>query len=215
MIDVSRFPVVIVASPRTGSTALLKYLANKYSVFGFGEIFMNTHDLINKNKRTYDEILTQRKMYFEYVKSNRIDYVLKLMPKEINHFSKYEKLLQSNCFKIRLTRRSLTDQVASMYVAEKTKIFHTYATDQTKEYEIKINKIELINCIEHISNTNYLVKNIKCDYDILLDYEDLGFLPENAGNQRHTIIFHKPINYQKIKNTIKEILNSSGAVGEI
>ena len=215
MIDVPTFPVVIVASPRTGSTALLKYLAIKYSVFGFCEIFMNTKDLVYWNKTIYNKVLENRKIYFDYKKSNRTDYVLKLMPNEINFFSEYEKLLQSNCFKIRLTRRSFVDQVASMYVADKTKNFHTYLTDSPKNYEVKINKINLLYCIEYISNTNYLVKNIKCDYDLMIDYEDLGILPKLPGNQRYTKIYHKPLNYEDIKNAIQEILHMSGAVGEI
>lgn len=207
MIDVPRFPVVIVASPRTGSTALLKYLANKYSVMGFGEIFKNIIDLINSDPVTYKKTLKQREIYSNYKKLNRTDYILKLMPGEITYFSKYEDLLQSkDCFKIRLSRKSLINQVASLYIAESTKNFHTYSTDQLKNYEVKIDKINLIHCIERISNSNFLVKNIKCDYDLDIDYEDLGYLEEIKGEQAHTIIFHKPTNFEEVKKAITDLI---------
>ena len=210
MIDfqIDRFPIVILCSPRTGSTALLFHLANKYNLTIFGEIFMGIKDIMHSSPKIREDTLNGRKEYFNLIKKNDQNFILKLMPKEINAFSSYDNLLKSDCYKIRLTRNSVIDQIASLYIAHQRKKLHTYDDEVQNQYDVKIEKMEIIDCIESITHSNFLCKELPYVYDMNVAYEDLKFIPNTHGTTRtsnHTYT-KKPNNYLELCEVIRKLI---------
>ena len=208
--EITRFPIIIVCSPRTGSTALLLHLANKYKLNNFGEIFMGIKDIMHSSSKIKEDILNDRKKYFDLRKKDDPNFVLKIMPKEINAFSSYDNLLQTNCYKIKLFRKSVIDQIASLYIAQHTRKFHNYDNEVHENYDVEINKIDLIDCIESITHSNFLCDKLPYSYDSEIAYEDLQFIPNTYGTTRksnHTYT-HKPNNYVELCDSIRKLIPS-------
>lgn len=210
-IEVDRFPIVIVCSPRTGSTALLDHLCNKYKIPGIEEIFQGIRYLSSTSNNIRQNVLSHRNRYFEFINKKNSNYIIKLMPTEINGFSKYEQLLKSDCFKIRLQRNTVVDQIASFYIANKRKKFHHHDNEIQLAYTVEIDMLILTDCIERITHSNFLCKNLPFKYDYDLFYEQIGFIPDTYTDYRSSnhVYNRKPDNYEEICEEIKKLIGDN------
>ena len=207
---INKFPIILLCSPRTGSTAISRNIAKRYNLTRFSELGHSIYHLKDDPESFRAHTISQRISFNHYIEQNRKDFILKVMAEEfINYyFHKYEYLLKNDdCFKIRLSRKSLVDQIASWYVAHTYNIWHHYE-EKHEAYNVPINKIEIIHSIEVITASNFLAKTMPYKYDLECTYEDLGFIENSYSidTGKNSVIYHKPQNYEMLKTIIKSLL---------
>jgi len=195
MIDfqIFKFPIIIVATPRTGSNAFADHLASKYP-----------------NLKLYiepDLVSEQLSDFLDYAKNND-DFILKVLVDSLVRYPIWFKIkLYTGVYhSIKLKRRSLTEQVASHYIAKKRNIW-TYCDGNFKDWHNKIeDSIEIdedaikktIKSVKsYINNINPLV----CDDTFF--YEDMIDLDSS------NIKTPTPTNYIKLINKIEDILKET------
>lgn len=195
MFEVAKFPAVVFSSPRSGCTALANYLSTRNNLTFFNE---------NVNKE-----------FVEYAK-HKNDYLLKVMMEYVidGRFSEEdlpawlkERILSDKVFKIRISRNSLVDQVASKYVARERDqyMYHKLTVDQYRGYEtfpINISMSYLINDLRDIRKCNIGLKYYNTKYDLDLIYENLPYFEEAECVK--TLL---PTNYAELKQEIVRNLN--------
>jgi len=183
MIICHRFPIVIMSSPRTGSTVLAKYLHNLYPSL----------DL-------FTEPYQEHQQYFlEYTKT-KSDYILKFHP----GMSEYPLELFSNATLIKLRRKNLVEQFASFYVLM-IRGLDSYDKIEDSELEkfanteVPIDTNMMKKAIIWQQQYNDALNNINLNFDYDLYYEDLPKLTESK-------ITPKPLNYQIIKDYMQTLI---------
>jgi hypothetical protein len=191
-INVTKFPIIIVANFRTGSTALGQYLANKYNLPFFSEPFNNENTC---------HIDFHKMQFIKQIMNDKKNMVLKFMPLQMGDFSPYEEIMNEPAFTIRLKRKNIVDQVASFYVSEKTEKYFKYKSDQNKKFTIDIDHKFLLKRTHIILKNEFLINSMPYNIDLTLTYEDLGFI---EGTQH--VLSDQPDNIQEIKEEIEKIL---------
>jgi len=192
-ITVTKFPIILVANFRTGSSALGKYLSKKYKIQFYSEPFNN------KNSCSIDS----HKLDFikKYLSPDRKKMILKFMPLQMGDFSPYTEILNADGFKIRLSRKNIVDQIASFYIAEKTEKYFKYINEDKKKFSLEIDYKFLLKRTHIILKNEFFIDNIPNSFDMNISYEDLGFIP----NTDH-VLSDQPENIEEIKEEIRKIL---------
>ena len=207
--QINKLPVVIIASPRTGSSALVYHISNTYNLSRITEPYMITSDFLKLSKESQYWNLYHRKKLSTHLKNANDKFVVKLMLNEITIFSPYESILQKDCFKIKLTRSSIIEQIASAYIADMIKKNHSYDNETFDDFIVKIDTLKLINTIEAITNTNFIINNLNLEYDLDLRYEDLGLIENTMDSEGKSLVVNKkPNNYDEILSTIKKLIST-------
>lgn len=190
-IKVDRFPIVILANFRTGSSALADHLGNKYSIPVFSEPFTNiTIGSINRFK-----------VHFMKTYKNSSNYVVKFMGIQINDLNPYEKLLDMDSYRIRLSRRDKVAQISSLYIALKRSKFSKYIGDTTKKYYLPIDRVVLLDALDTIMRNDFYLRKLPYSYSLDLEYEDLGFIEDT----KH-VLSDNPENIEEIREEVRKIL---------
>jgi len=190
-IKVDRFPIVILANFRTGSSALADHLGNKYSIPVFSEPFTNsTVGSINRFK-----------VHFMKTYKNSSNYVVKFMGIQINDLNPYEKLLDMDSYRIRLSRRDKVAQISSLYIAQKRSKFFKYIGDTTEKYYLPIDRVVLLDALAAIMRNDFYLRKLPYSYSLDLEYEDLGFIEDT----KH-VLSDNPENIEEIREEIRKIL---------
>ena len=195
MFDLTKFPTVVFSSPRSGCTALANYLSIKHNLKFFNE---NVNSEFAKYASTNNDYLL--KVMMEYVIDGRFS------EDELPQWLK-DRILSDNVFKIRISRNSLIDQVASKYVARERDqyMYHKYTVDVYRSYElfpIKIDLPYLINDLRDMRKCNIGLKYYNTNYDLDLVYENLPYF-EEAECVKSLL----PTNYNELKEEIANNLN--------
>lgn len=187
MYTISKLPVIILSSKRTGSTALTlditQQLMEKY-----GNI---PHFLEPSN--TILELLS--------VINNTNIYVLKLHAADLHKYPNRIKttINTHECCLIRIRRRSIIDQITSHYIASQRNVW-TYSPQNP--YNFSTEEIDIDRIIRSIRVITYYNKilNRFSSIDVDLYYEDLEFT---------NTVFVKtpnPDNYLQIRKIIGELI---------
>ena len=185
---ISKFPIVIVASPRTGSSAYCRYLSSVYNMDGWIE---PADDAIKFAK------------FKNYLNDTGSNYVLKIMAQHIETNPTYQSILSNDCYKIKLTRENKLEQIVSHYVGWTTKIWNSddkFARGE--KYIVEIDKQEINNIIlDHIRyEKSFDQLDIKFDeehtYEELLTTVDL--------NKSTIAKIVPPTNYNLLKRVIEQ-----------
>ena len=186
--EINKFPVLIVASPRTGSTALGEYIANTYNALYYNEPNMHPEEM--------------KKFVKNFILDN--NFVLKILPDMLKNgqYPKHimKKMLSSECFKIKLTRKNIIEQIASFYTCRNRKTW-TYTETNCKNWidnYIDIDQQEIKQSTIWVIGQNNLLKQFKSD--ISLDYEDLSII-ESVYKKTP-----RPLNYIDLINKIEDSL---------
>lgn len=188
--EITKFPILIISTPRSGSTVLAATIGEKYGL----RVFLEPHI------SSYDE-------FVEYAKDNK-DYVVKIHSRDIGKYSKsiLQELFSDSSFKINIERRDRDRQIASAIIAH-TRDVWAY----TKNSHIEINN--RIHFTENFIdlNINYFKKCYKAtddlhlNFDLVINYEDLGHI-----TQSNYIKTPQPHNYEELLFAIrKKIENGS------
>lgn len=199
-IEITKLPVVIYASPRTGCSVIGAILARKYNLLRyFNEPLgrdVDPTEFIKYATRQDSYIL--KTMSFDVFESK----IINVLPKKISDD------LQYNGFKIRVRRRNLVDQLTSNYIARARDrwMYNKHTSDskiiqEFSEEIIPIDEQSIKQNIEIIKVRNRSINNIPVDIDLDLWYEDFDGVEDNN-------IFKtpQPANYNDIKKSIEENL---------
>lgn len=176
--------LVVVASYRTGSTALCDLLAKKHNIKNFDEVYHNC--------------FPWRTQEFNFWQKKNHKSIIKIMPDQMPKFSVQKKIF-ADAFLIGLYRRDVIAQIASYYVACTTMSWHNNATD---DYYVDINLEELENHCRFIKRSNgayqQVFKNL-CNIEIA--YEDIA----DQLNESSFRTYHRPLNYNEIVARVQEL----------
>ena len=192
--QISRLPVIILSSKRTGSTFLTylvcESLKNDYN---------NLHEFIEPGISQIEKLLE--------VIDNQENYVLKVHAYDLItvYPPKIKNIIDThNCFLIRIRRRNTIDQIASHYIASERNIWG-YNNDTLYDNTVKkidINRIK--RSIKFISTYNQIIDNFPVTFDLDLYYEDLPIIDGKS------IKTPNPENYDEIWKIISCMLLGTG-----
>ena len=186
---ITKTPILILASPRTGSTVLGEYIKT----------------LCNKNLRYFIEPEYEGpravKEFESFCKQSK-EFIIKC---HLVNLSKYDTSVSSylleNSFKIRIKRKNFVKQVASLYIAHKRNLKWHYSTHELGlVYLIPIDTLHIQKCIHYIANANEILDNAPYVFDMDLIYEDLPPIYNN-----NYCITPKPKNYDKLLDVIQQL----------
>ena len=190
MININKFPVIIFAGARTGSSALGEYISKKYNLVYFNEPDMRPDswmiDFINYSQTSNS--------YIVKLMGDRIigDYY----PPDI-----IKKILSDNCYRIKISRKNKVEQIASFYIA-KARDRWVYTTHSCNEYEVfQTNPVTILNddikfAVTYLDKQQKILDGIESD--ILLYYEDLPILDTSYDKTP------QPSNYIDLIEAIKK-----------
>ncbi|MDY7006345.1 MAG: Stf0 family sulfotransferase [Cyanobacteriota bacterium] len=220
----------VVSTPRSGSTALCETLTAT-KIAGFPQ----------EDLRHPSQILTQ------YCKFDPVRYLHILMmnqttnngvfgTKLISHFlqdhfqssSNFHQIIDEFKF-IYLIRRDKIAQAVSSFLGEKTNMWHIYSGEQSKNYQSKLEKIniedtdleEIHNKYQYLLNQESFLKDFFHEHQIsplIVDYEKFIEFPEDNLNQIAKylgILGNQKINVvNKYQYKIYEIMKSFKLIGK-
>lgn len=180
-------PIVIVASARSGSTAYCYYLGKLHSMAVWAE-------------PSYDEECFES--FKQYISSGN-NYVLKIISYQIANNQVYNSIIESDCYKIKLTRSNKIEQVASHYIGQCTNIWNSHNEyARGKQYSVPID-IELINSIiQVIIDNDKVFDSLGINFDEEQTYEELIKTIDLNSTIIAKII--PPVNYDLLKTVIEE-----------
>jgi hypothetical protein len=129
-------------------------------------------------------------------------YVVKFMPEHISNNPWYQLLVASDCYKIKLTRESKLDQIASQYIALMTDVWNSKdPLARGEHYSVDIFEDTITTAIETIIRNDKLFDTLDIQFDKELTYEEL--LNSGQLGSRHTKIL-PPTNIVLLKRVIEK-----------
>lgn len=190
MFDITKTPVLVVSSPRTGSTYISNYIGKKYN--------LNTFLEPDSGKIQYME-------YFHHYAKSDADYLLKV---HAYNLKKYEKniietlLYDDNVFRVKIFRSNIINQIASVYVGYfcRNRTWHYENNYSELNDSVPIQDDNLRTSIDWVLYWNKQLHNLNVNYDLILEYETLPNI-ETSYN-----ITPKPKNYKELCDTITRLL---------
>ena len=201
MIDnIDKFPIIILSSPRTGSTVLAEILSKKFPTL---ELFSEP-DSHRKKLGARDSMDG-----FSNYSNGSNQYILKC---HLINLSKYppnliEKIINHEAFLIKIKRKSIIDQMVSTYIELVRKMWYydMVTFEKYKDEKIPIESAIIEDAVKIIKEANESFNKIQIEYDLEIYYEDLV----NIINDNYKIrsnIAPKPINRNEIYEAIEHHL---------
>ena len=188
--QIDKFPIIILSSPRTGSSLLAELLSKKFPDL---KLYLEPD---KKDKTIMDS-------FTEYSNDNN-QYILKLHLKYINNYPKNiaRKIRNHDAFLIKIQRKDIISQMTSLYIELIRDIWY-YNANQLETYKeqsilIDMNMIKL--AIYATKQSNTIIENSRIMYDLEIYYEDLI---NELSEELNMIPTPKPINYTEIYQIIK------------
>jgi LPS sulfotransferase NodH len=190
MFNITKTPILILSSPRTGSTVLGSHLRTLYDVPYFRE--PDQHG---------DEQMTDFRNYFSQSKN----FILKCHHIYLNRYgSDATKYLIENAYKIRIRRKNIVEQIASYYVAiQRVKFGFTHKNELNLVDTVDIDIMKIKKHIFYINYANLVLNSSTINFDLDLYYEDLPKI-----NDAGYYVVPKPTNYNELLSIITELVAS-------
>ena len=180
--------ILLLANYRTGSSSYCHALAKNNNIDCFPEPHM-----YEDSYKLLQTLLIDNK-----------PFVTKFMPDQIDSHPLYQEILNSDCYKIKLTRENKIDQIASYYTADATNIWNSSNNlARGENYVVKIVKEYIDIAIDTITKNDNLINNLDIKFDEELTYEQLA--SSNIVGSYHTKIL-EPVNILHIKKAIEKIM---------
>ena len=196
-VNITKWPAIIVANYRTGSTVYATHLANLHNVPCYLEPW---HPIRKRNDDWGPHVNGVKQNFYDHYHSNNNKYVLKFMPDQINKLTPYSTLLNSACFKIKLYREDDIDSILSNYIGTMRGKWWTTYNEFPKKYTLEIDDNFILISISVITQNNFWLHNLDIEYDETITYESLGIIPETEF-----VKTYMPDNIADIRNRIIEI----------
>jgi len=158
MLTINKLPIAIVGNYRTGSSVLGRTLAQQHSVPWLPEPYHRPH-IRNQLEQCYN---------------TGVPYVTKFIVDQLTGADIYQKVLASDCYKIRITRRDLLAQVVSYYIASQKNTW-VQKSKTVPSYNVEINADRMKQLASTIIRNNALLMSLNVEFDLDVVYEDLDF----------------------------------------
>jgi len=189
--------VVVIGSPRTGSTAFCIKLAKDLGIPYYHEIFRVT-DHPNYN----DKIIERISNYWDNQKNGERTLV-RYFPSHRELTPEETDSVFNNSFVINLKRKNLVQQISSFYLVQQTQKSRFYIDEEVEEnWKIKINedlvKFAIERILFYIKESN--IRELRAD--MTLYYEDIKSELTNGSIKPYP----KPVNYGLLKKRVIELL---------
>lgn len=183
-----KFPILILANYRTGSSS-------------FNHILSHNNNLDKFNEPHYEP--DQMTILADKVENNENNFSVKFMPDQINDYQIYQTIYSSDCYKIKLQRRDKIAQIASYYIACVSGIWHSEnPMIRGEKCLIPIYQDDINYSINKILDNDKMLDEMNVNFDQELYYEDLNLENSNA------VKLNFPGNYNGIclyiKNQLKK-----------
>ena len=186
-------PIVIICNYRTGSTAYSAILADQ-------------HNFINFSEPHYDPVLVEQ--LSTLLAESKTNFVLKIMPDQINLNPIYQQILALDCYKIKLTRNDKVEQIISQYIAKMTNKWNSPdPAVRGQVYKIPVVKSELIRAIDFIQEVDQLLDNLDINFDKEITYESINNILQDAELDGMSKKLIAPSNYEELKQQTAQLLN--------
>lgn len=184
-------PIAVLASYRTGSTALCDWLSRDFKYANFDEAF--------------HPAMPHRESKF-LLSRNRQHWVVKIMGDQI--CDRNQQVIDSvikQSFVIRLARKDIVSQIASYYVSSLKQVWHYQNQDYREPYTIDIDHNLIESMTGYIIKVNNIVENLAYPIDLDLWYEDLGVMDSMY------VRYNRPSNYDQLLIAVRNFYETSYA----
>lgn len=206
MFNITKSPVLILSTPRTGSSALGSYIC---SILGNDMTFFNEPDF------SLDEHMPVFEKYYEQSKK----FALKLHAYNLKFYRKdiIDYLTTSDeVYRISISRRNVVEQIASYYIAlQRDQKFHYNFQDELENYNeiMPLNIIRIEHCIKRITDANTVLARSTVKFDEHIFYEDIpdvkitdtSWWRQSEGNAEF-LKTPKPANYKELCTVIEMLM---------
>jgi LPS sulfotransferase NodH len=183
-----RYPVVILASPRSGSTALANHIHGKLE----DVLLFQEPDSILPWFSNFLETAKTTNQYVVKIQTNRLN----LYPKEMLDYL----IHSSEPYRVCIRRRNKIEQSLSRYIAT-TRNKWVYQTTGISEDIIPINNARIKNHIQLLETEIAILDSIGATYDTTIWYEDFDF------SELDGVKTPKPKNYEELYTAFTNIIN--------
>jgi LPS sulfotransferase NodH len=176
--------ILVLASYRTGSTALCNLISKQTGLLNCDELF---HFGVNSK-------------YEEYRNQN---IVVKIMPNQVPPLY-WEELIKKS-FVIGISRLSIREQIASFYLGHRTKHWHYFKKSNNHEhdYTIEIDRYDLEDQIRYILKINDTYqKQFVPLVNMEFTYEEI----KSELAESDYVTYVKPVNYKELLTSIDNLL---------
>jgi len=190
MLTINQTPILILSSPRTGSTVLGEYIKQQ---------------CVNKSIPYFAEpdyeIDTMNRFTNFFSKSKY--FILKM---HYSHLYRYNEEIQNfllydpQVYRVRIQRKDVNKQIASWYIALCRDNSWHFKSDQQLHDTIEIDKYKIDYCIGWIKYCNQVLAECTLNFDQDLIYEDLPEM-KNMGYLKSP----EPSNYLEILDMVKTL----------
>jgi LPS sulfotransferase NodH len=182
--------VVILSTPRTGSTALCRVLSDKCNLLYCNEVF---HLDVNP---------AHIKSFWHYF-NNNVKTAIKIFPNHHSQFTEdeFDKII-NNSFVIFLERLDIAQQITSYHILSRTNKASYGKNEKTKDYLVDEDEISV--SVSNILKLREDAEKYRKLANITLCYEDII----NDIVNDHIKEYHKPVNYSSLKLKVDEVLSN-------
>lgn len=203
--NTTKWPVVIIATPRSGSTEFAFQLWKKFNSVSYPEEFKNattteSFDHLpntiscfiepNKNEKDYEQLMQK-------VSAGDTNYIVKFMASSVGNDELLDRILGTDCFKIKLDRSSLEDQIISLYIATVAGRWDQHTAD-ADDFTVPINVQEAHKCANIMKRQRTQLQSLAINFDADFIYEELDFAaPVDCFKNK------QPTNIEAIRSLIK------------
>jgi len=192
MFTITKTPILILSTPRTGSTVLGKYIKSLYEkdIPYFVEPDYTGQQEINN--------------FLNYIKHSK-DFILKCHFVYLHRYGTEAFIyLLREAYKIRIRRKDFIKQVASWYIAhERNYKWHFNKEESTLVDTVSINIAKIKQYIAFLKYANYKLDHAAVSFDLDLYYEDLPTIDDASY-----YIVPKPSNYNELLVTIQKLVQN-------
>lgn len=186
----NKFPILILSTPRTGSSAFGSYIQDHHKDL----IYFNEPDFFGQERMTR----------FENIIDQKTNYILKTHIYSISFYKNSKFLCYSNdVYRIRIRRKDFLEQVVSFYIAKKRNEWLFRSSDEINEFKddtipFDINYAK--ESIKFLKRSNDMLSNTDINFDLDIFYEDL--ILENS----RYFPTPQPTNYEELKKLFYSLI---------
>ena len=202
MVEYNNKPILILSTPRTGSTPLVFEIAERLRKQNIElEIYSEPHYRPNKNEKLAK--------LAELIKNKDKNFILKIHIDDIPLYSNILPHLKSTDYftMVRIRRKNVFKQIMSAYLEQhhRRKWFYKEKDLDIVDHIYNIHDKHITQTINYITRVNNQLSECEYNFDYDLFYEDLDFTTQHACFKSP-----KPVNYMELEKRLYNLLNMQG-----
>jgi hypothetical protein len=184
--NVSKFPIVIIAPPRSGSSIICGQIGIDFNIRHYSDI-------------TYADDQNEVAKFLDFIQTTD-QYVVKFHSFDMHKYPSWltDKIFKGETYNVKVTRNNLLLNIASTYVARMRKLYHydlVDVSDYTGPMPIKIS--EIIMSIYQTTKAVAELDALPVPFDEVVEYAD------HVYDEHVVIKTPLPSNYDEILKFIK------------